>query len=257
VTKWIVGLALFFSLLGLFAMLQVFQITSEGAAERTLRRSLAVVSEIDVLLDRHYEDLVQRAESADANETLVLEDFPVIVQLTPDEVQTQSRDEIRETLLDRGAATLYDDGTGALRADASTGDVAVFSVGGSIDRSLNLLREDVHIASAIAMIVLGAISLLLAIALIAATRGFGRVVALGSVALVASVMLLIIAAFGWWSLDTSGGDEYVRTEFVGIAQEVAWLPVRNFAILAAAAALVTGIGALAARLTDAGQDGIR
>jgi hypothetical protein len=92
---------------------------------------------------------------------------------------------------------------------------------------------------------------LLAIALMAATRGFGRVVALGSVALAASVILLLVIALGRWSLDVNDGDEYIRAEFISIAREIGWLPVRNSAILVAAAALVTGIGALAARLTDA------
>jgi hypothetical protein len=253
VAKWIVALALFFSLLAFFAMLQVFQITSEGASKRTLERSLAVISEIDVLLDRHYDDLRERADAVQPNEALELEDFPVSVPLAPEEVQTQSRDELRQTLLKRGADVMYDDGTGALRDEASTGDVGVFSVGGSIDRALDLLREDVHTVSGIAMTAMGVISLLLAVALAAATRGFGRVVAIGSVALAAAVTLFLVALLGWVSLETSGGSEYVRVEFTDIFREVAWLPLRNSAILVAVAAFVTSMGVIAARVTDGGR----
>ena len=253
VAKWIVALALFFSLLAFFAMLQVFQITSEGASKRTLERSLAVISEIDVLLDRHYDDLRERANAVQPNETLELEDFPVSVPLAPEEVQTQSRDELRQTLLERGADVMYDDGTGALRDEASTGDVGMFSIGGSIDRALDLLREDVHTVSGIAMTAMGVISLLLAVALAAATRGFGRVVAIGAVALAAAVTLFLVALLGWVSLETSGGSEYVRVEFTDIFREVAWLPLRNSAILVAVAAFVTAMGAIAARVTDGGR----
>jgi hypothetical protein len=250
VAKWIVALALFFSLLAFFSMLQVFQITSEGTSERTLQRSLAVISEIDVLLDRHYDDVRERADAVQPNEALELEDFPVSVPLTPEEVETQSRDELRQTLLERGADAMYADGTDALRDDASTGDVGMFSVGGSIDQALDLLREDVHTASGIAMTALGVISLLLAVALAAATRGFGRVVAIGAVALASAMTLFLIALLGWVSLETGGGSEYVRVEFTDISREVAWLPLRNSAILVTVAAFVTAMGAIAARVTD-------
>jgi hypothetical protein len=254
VTKWIAALALFFTFLAFLVFLQAFLITSEGSSERTLRRALAVVSEIDVLLDRHYEDLQQRAEAAAPNETLELQDFPVTVPLTPEEVRTQSRDELRETLLERGAGSLYENGTGEMRTEDSTGDVAVFSVGGSIDRSLNLLRDDVHLATGIAMIVLGAIALLLTGLLAATTRGLGRVVAPGFVALATSVVLLLFALLARLGTDTDGGDEYVKAEFLDMAREIMWLPIRNGAILVAVSALVTVMAVAGARIMDASRE---
>ena len=207
-----------------------------------------------MLLDRHYDDLVQRAESVGPNETLELQDFPLSAPLTAEEVQNQSRDELRQTLIERGASAMYDDGTSALRNETSSGDVGVFSVGGSIDRSLNLLREDIHIASGIAMVVLGVISLVLATLLVAATRGFGRIVALGGVALASSLALLLIALIVRLGIESDGSDEYVRSEFLDMARELAWLPIRNGAILVTAAALMTALGALAARVTDSHWD---
>jgi hypothetical protein len=250
VTKWIAALALFLVFLGFLAMLQVFQATTEATSERTLRRALAVVSEVDVLLDRHYDDLRQRADSVGANETLELQDFPVSVPLTTEEVRTQSRDELRATLLERGADILYDDGTGAMRAESSEGDVAVFSFGGSFDRTLNLLRADVHVATGVMMAVLGGIALFLALLLGLATRGFGRVVALGLVALASSATLLLLALLVRLSAVTDDGDEYVRSEFIDIAHEVTWLPIRNGVILVVVAAIVTALGVIGARVAD-------
>lgn len=254
VTKWIVALALFFALFAFLAAIQIFQVTSRETSERTLRRSLAVVSEIDVLLDRNYEDLQQRAESAGPNETLELRDFPVSVPLTSEEVRTQPRETIRQTLLERGAGTLYDDGTGAMRDESSSGDVAVFSLGGSVDRSLNLLRDDIHLAAGVLMAVLGVISLLLAALLIAATRGFGRVVAAGAVLLASSTALLLLALLMWVSAETDDSDDYVRSEFLDIAREISWLAVRNGFILVAIASIITLTAAVAARVTDRMRD---
>jgi hypothetical protein len=246
-----VALTLCITLFGFLATLQLFQITSEGTSHRTLRRAIAVVSEIDVLLDRHYADLRQRAESVAPNETLELQDYPVSVPLTPEEVLVQSRDGLRETLLDRGADAMYHDGTDAMRSEASTGDVGVFSFGGSIDRALDLMQGDVHIALGVVMVVLGVISLVLAGALAFVTRGFGRLVALASVALVSSTLLLLAALAVRLGLETAGGSEYVRAESRDMARELAWLPIRNGAILVALTAFITAIAAVAARATDA------
>jgi hypothetical protein len=255
VAKWAVALALCITLSGFLATLQLFQITSDGASHRTLRRAIAVVSEIDVLLDRDYADLRQRAESVGANETLELQDYPLSVRLTPEEVLGQSRDDLRETLLDRGADAMYEDGTDAMRSEASTGDVGVFSFGGSIDRALDLLREDVHIALGVVMVVLGVISLVLAAALALVTRGFGRLAALAAVALASSTLLLLLALVVRLGLETAGGSEYVRAEFRDIARELAWLPIRNGIILVGLTAFVTAIAAIAARVTDARSAG--
>jgi hypothetical protein len=239
----------------LFAFLvavQLFQITSEATSTRTLRQAIAVTSEIDVLLDRHYDDLRQRAESSEPNDTLELQDYPLAVPLTADEVRTQSRHDLRETLLTRGAALVYDDGTEAMRNDASSADVGVFSFGGSIDRALNLLRQDVHRALGVMMVVLGALSLLLAAALLAVTRGFGRIVAPAAVGLASSMALLLVALIVRVGLTTSDSSEYVSAQFLDIAGEVAWLPVRNGAILVALFAFVAAIAAVTAR--TAGSD---
>lgn len=250
VFKWIVALALFFSLFAFFAAVQLFQLTTEGAAERTLQRSLAAVSEIDVLLDRHYDDLRERADAVGPDETLELQDYPVLVPLTAAEVQSLSREELRTVLIDRGAARLYADGTNALRDDASTGDPGTFTVGGSVDLALDLLREDIHNAALVLMIVLGAISLVLTALLVGATRNFGRVVAVGAVAFAASFALLLLALLSRFSLRADGETEYVRAQVLDIGREVVWLPVQNAAILTLAFAIVVATGIIAAKWHD-------
>lgn len=250
VTKWILALMLFFSLLAFFTALQVFQLTSRGPAERTLRRAVATVSEIDLLLDRHYDDLRERADAVAPTATLELQDFPVAVPLSPAEVQSQSRDQLRETLLDRAAARMYEHGTDAMRNDASTGDPGVFSAGGTVDFLLDLLRKDAHTAAGVLMVILGVISLLLAAALAAAARGFGRAVAVSAVALASSVVLLLFAILGSASLHTGAGSEYLQHQLVDLAGDLAWLPVRNAAILVVCSALITALAAVAARLSD-------
>src|SRR4029079_3200436 len=60
VAKWTAGGGLFLALLAMLTSLLLFQLTAEGSAKRTLRRSVAALSEIDLLLDRQYDDLQQR-----------------------------------------------------------------------------------------------------------------------------------------------------------------------------------------------------
>jgi hypothetical protein len=79
-------------------------------------------------------------------------------------------------------------------------------------------------------------------------------VALGVVALASSATMLLLALLVRLSAVTDDGDEYVRSEFIDIAHEVTWLPIRNGAILVVVAAVVTVLGAIGARTTDANRE---
>src|ERR1700674_3677240 len=129
--KWSVGFGLFVTLLALFTSLQLFQLTAEGAAKRTLRRSVAAVTEIDPLIHRNFDELQRSAENAAPGETVQLRDFPVVVPLTAAEVTGMSKQRLRDVLLDRTADVMYSQGAGPLRTPAAKdGDVGRFSIAG-------------------------------------------------------------------------------------------------------------------------------
>jgi hypothetical protein len=140
-----VAFVFFCALSGLLAALTLFQVTAEGSSKRTLRRAVAALTEIDPLLDRHYDELRQQAASASPGETLELQDFPISIPLTRDDVQDSSKDDLRDLLLDRSADVMYARGTDPLRSTAGGNqDVGAFTVAGITDNGLGFLRSRYH-----------------------------------------------------------------------------------------------------------------
>jgi hypothetical protein len=246
---WGAGLALSLVLALTFLSLQAFQITSEGVSRPALRRALNALVEGDAIIERNYEDLRGRAEAAPEGETLQLRDYPVAVSLTREEVLDSTPESIRLLLLDRAAGELYDDGTGVLRDGGATG--GRFTAAGLIDDALGFLRSRVHGTLAVVTVVLAVASAALAVALVAACRGFGRLVALGIVTVIASLPLLAGGAGSRAYASAASDDgEYVRAELMDIAASLSLLPLRNGAALVVLGLVVLVAGATAARLSD-------
>ena len=247
VGKWSVAFVLFLALVELLITLTLFQVTAEGASKRTLRRAVAALSEIDPLIDRHYDELQQQAASAGPNETLELQDFPIDIPLTRDEVQGASKDELRDLLLDRSADVMYARGTDPLRRTPGSGqDVGAFSVAGITDNGLGFLRSRYHDILGVLTFALAALCLVLGVTLAALCRGFGRLASVGAVVLAASLPLLLagIGARFYMRIVSGSDTEYLQKEFLEIGQGLAWIPIRNglaFTVLGSVF-LVLGVG---------------
>lgn len=245
--KSFAALALFVAMLSLMTSLQLFQLTSEGAAKRTLRRATAVLTEIDPLIERHYDDLQTRAEAIGDDETLRLPDYPIAVDLARGEALGATQGELRTLLLDRSADRLYDDGTRALRADSEeAGDIGAFSIAGLTDDGLGFLRERNHTALGVLTIVLAAICALLAAALAACCRGYGRLAAVGVVVVAAALPVLVfgIVLRLYTQTGADGGSEYLQREFFSIGEELALVPIRTGAAFAVLGLTLAATGGL-------------
>jgi hypothetical protein len=247
VGKWGVALAFFIALGALLACLQLFQVTSEGTAKRTLRRAVAALTEIDPLLDRNYDDLQQRAATAAPDETVRLRDYPLDIALGPEEVRGAPKDRIRDLLLDRSADLMYRQGTAPLRtANGRAQGVGLFTVGGLTDHGLGFLTKHRHDTLGVLTFALAALCLVLGVTLAALCRGFGRLASVGAVAVMASIPLLFagIGARFYMRIVSEGDSEYIQREFLEIGQGLAWIPIRDgiaFTVLGAVF-LLTGVG---------------
>jgi hypothetical protein len=225
-----VGLGLFFALLGLFASLLLFQLTSEGAAKQTLRRSVAALTEIDLLVDRNYDDLQRDAQNANAGSKVQLKGYPISIDFSPAEVESMSKEQLRSVLLDRSANLMYSDGTAPLRATAANdGRLGRFSVAGVTAHGLGFLRSRNHGILAVTTFALAAVCAVLALLLASMCRGFGRLTGVGVVIVTASIPMVVggIGARLYMRIATGSDTEYIQREFLGIGQGLAWVPIRD------------------------------
>jgi hypothetical protein len=251
--RWVAGLALSAVLAVTFIALSLFQITGETMARPALRDALNALVEGDAIVARNYEDLRGRAEASQPGELLELRDYPIAIALSREDVLASSQDDIRRLLLNGGVDRMYDDGTSVLRDDEFSGTAGRFTAAGTVGQFLGFLRRDVHAILGVLTLVLAGISVILAIVLAGLCRGFGRAVALGAATLVASLPLLLGGSAAWLYARASANadSEYLRHEFLRIAQDLAGLPVRNGIVLLLAGAAVLIVGAACARTTDA------
>jgi hypothetical protein len=250
--RGVVWLALSGVLAFTFMAFSLFQLTGDTTARPALRDALNALVEGDGVVARNYEDLVARAEASQPDDTLELRDYPISIPLSPEEVLASSQDDINATLLERGVDRLYDEGTDAFRDDGGDG-AGRFTAAGAAGSLLGFLTDDVHVMLGVLTLVLAGISVALAIALVAVCRGFGRMTACGAATIAASLPLLLVGLLAYVSArsEADAEDEYVRHELMLIAEDLAWLPVRNgLAFMLVGAALLIS-GAVCARLSDA------
>jgi hypothetical protein len=248
-----VGLLLSAALALTFVALSLWQITDEDTAKPALGDALNALVEGDAVVARNYDDLRSRAEASQPGEMLELRDYPIALPIERDDVLASSEGDITSSLLDRGVDELYDDGTDALRDEGATDGAGRFTAAGAVGEFLGFLRGDVHAILGVLTLVLAGISVLLAIILVALFHGFGRAVALTLSAFVASLPLLfgglVAHLYARASADRDG--EYVRQEFMAIAQDLSWVAVRNGAALMLAAAMLLITSIVCARISDA------
>lgn len=228
--KWTAAFALFLALLALLTSLQLFQLTSEGATKQTLRRAVAALTEIDALIDRNYDELQRSAQDASPNDTVELSGFPIAVPLAPAEVTSASKERIRDLLLDRASTAMYKNGAGALHDTAAAdGSVGRFSVAGITRHGLGFLRSRNHNILAVTTLTLAILSAVLALALAAACRGFGRLTSIGIVVMAAAVPVAAagVCARFVMSIAADGDTEYLQREFLEIGRDLSWIPIRD------------------------------
>lgn len=240
------GALLFFALLSLFSSLVLMQVTSEGVAKRALQRSVASLTEIDVLIDRDYDDLRQRAAVAAPGDKMTLRAFPIDVPMTPAQASSISKADLRSTLLERSADVMYSSGTAPLRDPASkAGNVGVFSIAGVTDHALDFLRSRNHDILRVLTLVLAVVSIVCAVAFALACRGPGRITAVGAVILAAALPVLVAGLATWAYMSAhDGGGEYTQRQFAAIGRDLAWVAVRDGAALAGLGAAMVALGVL-------------
>lgn len=249
IAKWLLGALLFLDVGVLLVVLSLSNVTSEGPAKRSLGRSLAILTEVDTLLDARYDIL--RQEASQTNGEIALNDVPIPVSFTSEEILNTNREQFRALLLQRWAEQVYDHGVGVLREDRAS-EVGAFSTEGLVRTGMDFLRPTPHTVLGILTIVFAVLAAAFATGLALTTRGYGRLAALGlSVFLAATPFLITAVAVRFvFRLGADGVDEYFVHEFLSLGQEITWAAIRNGVIFCVGSGAVMLAGAALARWSD-------
>jgi hypothetical protein len=245
VSAWGLAAILVFFLAALLASITATQLTSEDTGKRVLRRSVAVMADIDATLPRIESELHANA-AATESPTVQVPSFPILVTLTREEAQALSGNDLRERLLDDSADKLYSDGSAAWSSGdpEATRSIERVSTAGVVDRGLGLVRDKAHTGFLVLTLLLAVIVAGMVIGLVVALPRDARLVVLGGVTLASSLPLLAAAVamrFAFRTADADG-DPFVDG-MLSIGADSMWVPIRNFFTIAllGAGLLITGL----------------
>jgi hypothetical protein len=249
--KWLFAAFLAIDMFLLLFALAFANVTARGPAQRSLGHGIAILTEVDTLLDEHHEALALEARRTD-EETMTLADFPIAVSFARDDVRTLDRQEFRALLLQRAAQVVHEDGMAAFRADRSS-EVSSFSPQGALHAGLDFLRPTPHRVLVALTVGLAALAGALALGLLVSCRGYGRLLAVGMSVLLAALPFLVLAVAVRFAfrLAADAADDYLAREFLKLGQELTWAPIRNGIIVSAGSGILLPAAAVLARWSDA------
>jgi hypothetical protein len=232
-SQWLIGAVLAVVLTLFFLAISAVQLSSDGAGQRILRRSVAVSTNIDAILPDLQTALREQAQESDADPVRV-PDFPIPVDIPSDDALSLRGTALRERVLRESAARLYEDGmaTWAAADPESEQDIELVSTAGLLDRGLGLITADNHDRIVIAAVVLGFLSAVFTVLLMASTRSWGRLIALSAVTIAAALPLLAAAVavrFGFRTAQEEA-DPFVSS-LLDMGVEAMWVPIRNYLAL--------------------------
>ncbi len=232
-SQWIIGVVIAVMLLLLFLAINAAQISSEGAGQRILRWSVAVSTNIDAILPDLQATLQEEAREGDADPVRV-PDFPIPVEIPRDEALSLEGAALRARVLNEAGARLYEDGMSAWAGADLGGEQSIetISAAGALKRGLGLITDKNHDSIVIAAIVLGVLSGVFAMLLVASMRSWGRLVALGAVTIAAALPSLAAAVAVRFGFRTAqeGADPFV-SGLLDLGVEAMWVPIRNYLAL--------------------------
>lgn len=217
----------------LFLAINAVQLSSEGVGQRLLGRSVAVSTNIDAILPDIQAALREKAKEGDADPMRVA-DFPIPVELSRDEALSLEGTALRERILEEAAARLYQNGmsTWAAGDPEAEQDIELISVTGAFQRGLGLVTARNHDRFVVAAAVLGFLSAVLGVALLASGRSWGRLIALSTVTIAAALPSLATAVsvrFGFRTAQEEA-DPFV-SGLLDLGVEAMWVPIRNYLAL--------------------------
>lgn len=226
---WLAALALAGSLAAFLLTVTALQLTSEDTGQRVLRRSVAATTGIDTILPRIEADLDRISQSGDTG-AVTVPGFPIPVALTAEEALTARGAELRDLILDRAAAKLYDEGGSAWAAGdpEADRDIERVSAAGAMDYGLGFVRDSTNtvflvMAVLLAIIVIGTAGVLLVI-----LPWDMRLLVAGGVAVLAGLPLLAGAVAMRFVFRTANddGDPFVQA-LLDLGVDSMWVPIRT------------------------------
>jgi hypothetical protein len=233
----LVGVALALATFGLVLAVSAWQVTAEATALPMLRSAVASLTDIDAFLAENGEAL--RAEAARSEGPMEFPGYPLPVVVEAAEVRSADTAVLRRLLLDRSAALVYAEGTGAFDR---TGDQAIdrLSMEGLLELAAGQLSQSTHERAGTVAAVLAVVAALLAALLAAMSSGWSRMRAPAAAMALGGVGGAALSLAAWALAGQVGGDDPFMADLRTVVQAGFSAGTRNGAIVTGAGLALVG-----------------
>lgn len=234
--------ALLFAILLFFLIgfLSLWQLTAEPRALSMIEAGLASATDIDRLLDDNREDL-QRYARANPGQTFAVPGFPLDVAITPDEVANSSQAELREILLQRASAAVYEKGAHAfdLSGDQS---ISRFSSEGGLRFLLDRLTGGVHTVAAWTAIAIAVVAGFVGFHVLRREDSRRRFQVIGTFAAIAGIAGCAVTFVAKFFVDRLGGNDPFSADLRDLADTALSVPMTNYLVVFGSGIVVALVG---------------
>lgn len=233
----VAGAVLAVSMFLLIGLYSIRQVTEQGTAVHVISEGIRATTDVDRLLAEHGDALREAAAAAEDGELLTIPDYPLPVNIEPEEALTLDDDALRELVLARSAAIVYVTG---LSPFDQTGNqsLSFLSVQGMLDQLLGALTGSTHQRAGYAAAVLLLVVTAAGAASLAMTQGFRRFRAFGLAVVLSALPGYAGAwAIGWLLRRIGGADPY-WVDLRALADAMLDVGQRNYFVVGALGALI-------------------
>lgn len=226
-------------LIALLFAISFATMSASGPAERALGRSVAILTEVDTYLDEHFAAIQQRA-SQTPGERVTLPDYPLDITFSSEEVRQADRDQFRVLLIASSGAFVREHGMSAFDHQEGSG----VSAAAGIRAGMGLLRPIPHAFFVALSGLLGLAALAIIAVLVRAGHPSAALRSIGLVMVVSSTAFLWLSIAAWllFRILASINDDYLSREFLALAQNLTWAPIRDAFIVMVGSAAIAGAG---------------
>ncbi len=233
----VAGAILAISMFLLIGFYSIRQVTDQDAAVHVISEGIRATTDVDRLLAVHGDALRESAAAAEDGDLLSIPDYPLPVNIEPEEVLALNDDELRELVLARSAAIIYVTG---LSPFDQTGNqtLAFLSVQGALDQLLGALTGSTHQRAGYAAVVLLMVVTVAGAASLAMTQGLRRFRTFGLAVLLSALPGYAGAwVIGWLLRRIGGGDPY-WVDLRALADAMLDVGQRNYLIVGVLGTLI-------------------
>lgn len=224
----LVGALFAVSLFLLILSLSARQVTAPSNATLMLESGIAVLTDIERLVEDEAPLLRERAAQPE-DEVFAIPGYPLAVAVDRDELEL-SDGELIDTVLARSAALVYVEGMSAFD---TTGEQSLdrLSAEGLLEFAVSRVSQSTHDRASLGAAVFAVTTAALGILFLVTSTGWGRLRGLGFATAAGALPGLILFGFFSWVVGQLGGDDVFVADLREITRAGIRVPFRNFGIV--------------------------